>query len=75
MSRLSDELVKDPENDLSQLNRLGVTYFLLAYFRFQLRITSAFSSAHSCQRLSSLPPKFWWSRETRLAAAQILADG
>jgi len=38
-------IVKDPENDLSQLNRLGVTYFHLAYFRFQLRITSAFVGA------------------------------
>ncbi|SPF43549.1 hypothetical protein SBA1_50001 [Candidatus Sulfotelmatobacter kueseliae] len=32
MSLFSDELVKDPENDLSQLNRLGVTYFHVGLF-------------------------------------------
>ena len=38
---MDSKLVKDLENDLSQLNRLGVAYFLLAYFRFLPRITSA----------------------------------
>jgi len=32
------KLVKDLENDLSQLNRLGVAYSHLVYFRFQPRV-------------------------------------
>jgi hypothetical protein len=72
---MDSKLVKDLENDLSQLNRLGVAYFLLAYFRFLPRYYFGFSSAHSRQRLSFSPPNFWRMRETRLAPAQFLADG
>jgi len=35
-------ILKDREDETSQLNRLGVAYFLLVYFRFQPRVTSAF---------------------------------
>jgi hypothetical protein len=34
-------IVKEREHDLSQLNRLGVAYFLVVYFRFLPRITLA----------------------------------
>ena len=44
---MDSKLVKDLENDLSQLNRLGVAYFLVVYFRFLPLITSAsFIKAH-----------------------------
>jgi hypothetical protein len=33
---------KEREADTSQLNRLGVAYFHLVYFRFQPHLTSAF---------------------------------
>jgi hypothetical protein len=72
---MSDELGKEREFDTSQLNRLGVAYFLLVYFRFQPQITSAFRRRNSCQRLSFSPPNFWRMRETRLALAQFLAEG
>jgi hypothetical protein len=38
---------KDREDETSQLNRLGVAYFHLVYFRFQPRITSALLSFKS----------------------------
>jgi hypothetical protein len=73
-----DLAFKDREDNASQLNRLGVAYFLIVYFQFQppyigfafffvleaesllnlLRLGISKASAHSCQRVSSFPPKF-----------------
>jgi hypothetical protein len=44
---MDSKLVKERENDLSQLNRLGVAYFLVVYFRFLPLITSALLSFKS----------------------------
>jgi len=51
VERSSLQTFKDLENDLSQLNRLGVAYFLLAYFRFQTTYYFGFSSAQQFQLL------------------------
>jgi hypothetical protein len=51
VSLVSDEIVKDPENDLSQLNRLGVAYFHVCLLPISTTDHIGFSSA---QQLSVL---------------------
>src|ERR1700746_759659 len=65
---ISTPILKDHEVNASQLNRLVWLTFIVSCFRFQ-PYYFGFSSAHSCQHLSSAPPKFW--RQKKLALPQL----
>jgi hypothetical protein len=46
-AKSQEQILKDREDETSQLNRLGVAYFLMVYFRFLPHLTSAFRRRNS----------------------------
>ena len=72
--------VKDPEDETSQLNRLGVAYFLLGLLPIsttlhRLVLSCESSSAPSCRRLLLPAQVRAGVKNSALISTQVLAEG
>jgi len=68
---MDSKLVKDLENDLSQLNRLGVAYFHLAYFRFQPRVLHRLFVGAQLSASFFLPAQFLADERNSLSPSSV----